>query len=209
MCCRFYLKENDPALASALDAAASSPLLSRFQKAHPAPLVRAGEVYPTNLVAAVASDRQLQPAAFPMIWGFTVQGRTIPIVNARIESAYEKPTFKEAWAKHRCAIPASWYYEWQHTPSDDGRSTQKIKYAIQPYDVSVTWLCGLYRIENGLPCFVILTSQASEDVSHIHDRMPLILPKGAIRAWVNPNTKASDLLKYALTRLAAEKVNAI
>lgn len=205
MCCRYFLKENDPELTPILDAAMKSPLMMRFQKAHPAPLVRSGEVFPRNLVAAVASDRQMNPAVFPMVWGYTIQGRTAPIVNARLETAYEKSAFQEAWKKHRCAIPASWYFEWQHLPTENGRDTVKTKYAIQPADASITWLCGLYRIENSLPVFVILTSEASEDVAHIHDRMPVILPKGAIREWVNPNARPSEILRYSLTKLIPEK----
>ena len=205
MCCRFYIRKNDPELAPAMEAAAKSPLLARIQKIHPTPLVCEGEVCPTNLVAAFATNRNLQPEIFPMIWGIPVQGRAAPLINARVETAWEKPAFRESWAKHRCAIPASWYYEWQHIPSPDGRAGSKIKYAIQPQDASVTWLCGLYRIENGLPYFVVLTGEASPDVAHIHDRMPLILPKGAIREWINPQARPTDLLQYALTSLAAEK----
>ncbi len=105
----------------------------------------------------------------------------------------------------RGGIPASWYFEWQHLPTENGRDTVKTKYAIQPADASITWLCGLYRIENGLPVFVVLTSEASEDVAHIHDRMPVILPKGAIREWVNPKARPTELLRYSLTKLIAEK----
>jgi hypothetical protein len=42
-------------------------------------------------------------------------------MNARTETAPVKPTFKEAWASHRCIIPASWYYEWEHLTGNDGR----------------------------------------------------------------------------------------
>lgn len=150
-------------------------------------------------------NKQQKPALFPMIWGFTVPGRKIPVINARTESAAENPLFREAWEKHRCVIPASWYIEWQHLPSEDGRSTIKTKYAIQPKDANLTYLCGLYRIENGLPVFVIVTKASSEDVSHIHDRMPLILPKKAIRHWINPEVKATELLPYAVTELVSEK----
>lgn len=204
MCCRFYIKENDPDFIPILDGAEKSGLFPRVQKAHPAPLVRAGEVRPTNVAAVLAMDKQQKPALFPMIWGFTTPGRKVPIINARSESAAEKPLFLEAWEKHRCIIPASWYFEWQHLPSEDGRSTIKTKYAIQPKDGNITYLCGLYRIENGLPVFVILTKEAGEDVAHIHDRMPLILPKEAIKAWINPSVSAKTVLPYALTAMKAE-----
>lgn len=205
MCCRYFIRESDPDLLPIIDAALKSPLIARFAKAHPAPLVRFGEVAPTNLVAAIASDKQRNLAVFPMTWGFTVPGRSVPMVNARVETAAEKPSFRDSWKSHRCAVPASWYYEWQHLPKEDGRSTTSTKYAIQPKDATITYLCGLYRIENGLPVFVILTREPSPDISHIHDRMPLILPQEVIRDWVNPAVKPEDLLPHALTAMAAEK----
>ena len=205
MCCRFHIRENDPEMTSLVDAALQSPLMAQISKKHPATLVRSGEVFPTNLVAAVATNRQMQPAVFPMLWGFTIQGRQTAIVNARTETASKKPTFRESWKSHRCIVPASWYYEWQHVSAEDGKGTAKTKYAIQPKDASITYLCGLYRIENGLPCFVVLTREPSVDVAHIHDRMPLILPKEAIRDWVNPAVKPEDMLPYALTDMIAEK----
>ena len=141
-------------------------------------------------------------AVFPMRWGYQMEGRSTLLINARVETAAEKPSFRDSWLHHRCILPASRYFEWQHTPGEDGKTTTT-KYAIQPYDTHITWLCGLYRIENGLPAFVVLTSEPSPDVAHIHDRMPLILPKGAVRDWVNPRVRAEDLLPYALTRLEA------
>lgn len=67
------------------------------------------------------------------------------------------------------------------------------------------FLCGLYRIEeNGLPAFVILTRQACEDIAFIHERMPVMLPKEAIKAWINPSVSAKSVLPYALTAMKAE-----
>lgn len=51
---------------------------------------------------------------------------------------------------------------------------------LQPKGSPVTWLCGLYRIEEGLPCYVILTREPSEEIRFIHDRMPLMLPDQCI-----------------------------
>ena len=205
MCCRFYIKENDPDFAPIVDGAEKSGLYPRVQKAHPAPLVRSGEVRPTDVAAVLAIDKRQKPTLFPMIWGFSTPGRNVPIINARSESAAEKPTFRDAWEKHRCVVPASWYFEWQHTPTEDGRGTVSTKFAIQPKDTEIMFLCGLYRIEeNKLPAFIILTRQASEDVVSIHERMPLMLPKEAIKAWINPSVSAKTVLPYALTAMKAE-----
>ena len=205
MCCRYYLKDADPELAPILAAAERSPLLERFHRARPVPLARAGEVCPSGLAPVLATTRQLRPGVFPMAWGFHAPGRKAPIINARVETAFEKPTFQAAWRQHRCAVPASWYFEWQHTPAPDGKSTVATKYAIQPQGVTLTWLCGLYRIEAGLPQFVILTGPASEDVAPIHDRMPVILPQDAVQAWIDPAGDPTAILSRSLTRFLAEK----
>lgn len=52
------------------------------------------------------------------------------VFNARVESAKNKPTFKDAWKSHRCIIPASYYFEWEHFKSPDGKTKIGDKYAI-------------------------------------------------------------------------------
>ena len=138
-----------------------------------------------------------------MKWGFP--GRTL-LMNARTETAPVKSTFKEAWASHRCIIPASWYYEWEHLTGNDGRKQTGAKYLIQPKGSDMTWLCGLYRIENGLPVFMVLTREPSDDIRFIHDRMPLIMPGDYVNDWIKPDVKPEELLDAALTNMVYEKV---
>ena len=202
MCCRYVLDITEKDLAEIVESAGQSPLLQRYRQRGAGELIRSGEVRPMNIAPAIASDRKEAAAVFPMRWGYQMEGRSTLLINARVETAAEKPSFRDSWLHHRCILPASRYFEWQHTPGEDGKTTTT-KYAIQPYDTHITWLCGLYRIENGLPVYVVLTSEPSADVAHIHDRMPLILPKRAVRDWVNPKVRAEDLLPYALTRLEA------
>ena len=205
MCCRYVLDVSERDLADIVEQAGNSPLLRRFQQRDSGLLVRSGEVRPTNVAPAVATSRGGEQAVFPMRWGFTIEGRSTLLINARAETAAEKPSFRDAWRSHRCVLPASCYFEWQHAPAEDGRPAVTTKYAIRPCDTQITWLCGLYRIEDGLPVFVVLTTEPSDDVAFIHDRMPLILPKGCVREWIDPTVRAEDLLPYALTRLQAEK----
>lgn len=76
---------------------------------------------------------------------------------------------------------------------------------IQSKGSTVTWLCGLYRIEEGLPHFVILTREPGEKIRFIHDRMPLIMPEQMIDSWINPGRKPEELLEYSLTDVIYEK----
>ena len=102
-------------------------------------------------------------------------------------------------------IPASWYFEWEHLIGNSGQKKTGDKYMIQPKNATMTWLCGLYRIENELPVFTVLTREPTEELRQIHDRMPLILPKDLIEVWIRPDTKPEDLLPYALTDMVFEK----
>ena len=126
-------------------------------------------------------------------------------MNAKAETATEKPTFKDDWEKHRCIIPASWYFEWRHMIDNTGKRHISDKYMIQPKGAAVTWLCGLYRIEEGLPHFVVLTRDPGDEIRFIHDRMPLIMPEDLVNEWIRPDRKPEELLPYALTEMMFEK----
>ena len=106
---------------------------------------------------------------------------------------------------YRCIIPASWYYEWEHLIGNSGQKKTGDKYMIQPRGSAMTWLAGLYRMEDGLPVFTVLTKEPTEELRHIHDRMPVIFPKDMIDDWIRPDTKPEDLMKYALSDMLFEK----
>ena len=200
MCCRYWADES-PEIREIVEEMNKSPLVDKWQRT--TGITTYGEVRPTNVVPVIASNRAGARAVFPMKWGFS--GRTL-LMNARTETAPVKSTFKEAWASHRCIIPASWYYEWEHLTGNDGRKQTGAKYLIQPKGCPMTWLCGLYRIENGLPVFVVLTREPSDDIRFIHDRMPLIMPGDYVNDWIKPDVKPEELLDAALTDMVYEKV---
>ena len=199
MCCRYWADES-PELREIVEEMNGSPLVSKWQKT--TGITTFGEVRPTNVVPVIASNKVGERSVFPMKWGFA--GRTL-LVNARSETASEKATFKDAWASHRCIVPASWYFEWEHIILNDGRKKTGQKYLIQPKGSQMTWLCGLYRIEEGLPVFVVLTREPGEEIRFIHDRMPLILPKELINPWICPDARPEELVGEALTDMIYEK----
>jgi putative SOS response-associated peptidase YedK len=163
-----------------------------------------GEIRPTDVVPVIAPNRHGARTVYPMKWGYT--GRSL-LINARSETAAEKQTFREDWARHRCIVPASWYFEWEHYLDKGGRKRTGDKYMIRPQETypALTWLCGLYRIEGGLPAFVILTREPGEKIRFIHDRMPLIMPGELVNEWIRPDTKPEELMPYALTDMDFEK----
>lgn len=200
MCCRYWADES-PEIREIVEEMNKSPLVEKWHKT--TGITTYGEIRPTNVVPVIASNRSGEKSVFPMKWGFT--GRTL-LMNARTETAPEKATFRDAWASHRCIVPASWYYEWEHILGNDGKKRTGDKYLIQPKGSSMTWLCGLYRIEDGLPMFVILTREPGEEIRFIHDRMPLIMPGDCVDEWIRPDAKPEDLVDAALTEMVYEKV---
>ena len=205
MCTRYALGKDLPELKDIFETALRSSLTSKFIDTHARPLITDGEVRPTDIVPVIAPNAKGVKSVFPMQWGFLARDGKRSLFHARVESAMEKPTFKDAWKSHRCIIPASYYFEWEHFKSADGKTKTGDKYAIQPRGCTVTWLCGLYRIEEGYPVFVILTKEPTAELSKIHDRMPLMLPKDRIDEWISPGSNSEEIVPFALSDMVMEK----
>ena len=199
MCCRYWADES-PELRQIVEEMNRSPLVGKWHQTRGIKIY--GEIRPTDVVPVIAPNRQGNRAVYPMKWGFS--GKSL-LMNARSETAAHKPTFREAWEKHRCIVPASWYFEWEHLKDNTGKKHTGDKYMIQPRNSAMTWLCGLYRIEEGLPVFVVLTREPGESIRFIHDRMPLILPEHLIDAWIRPDGRPEELLSQTLTDMVFEK----
>ena len=102
-----------------------------------------------------------------------------PIVNARAETAPDKPSFRAAWRRRRCLIPSSGYYEWQ-------QFARKQPYFIRPANAAIFMYAGLweYNEVTGLASYCILTQPSQAPIDHIHDRMPVMLPAPLLREWL-------------------------
>ncbi len=205
MCTRYVLEKDSVDLKEIVEKVSKSSLTKKFLITHGRPLVTYGEVRPTDIVPVIAPNPKGIRSVFPMQWGFLAKNNKRSLFNARLETASKKPTFKEAWKTHRCIIPASYYHEWQHYKTPDGKEKTGDKYTIQPAGHTIIWLCGLYRIENGFPVFVILTKEPTKELSTIHDRMPLILPEDKINDWINISLAPEEVVPYALTDMIIEK----
>ncbi len=207
MCTRYYM-ESSPELWPFVEKAKQSPLALRMVTSLGRPLKEEGDVRPTDIAPVIATrSKDRSPAVFPMVWGFTHPQRGgSPIVNCRIETAQVKPFWKDSWSQRRCIIPASYYFEWSQQFQSDGT---KQKYLLQQMGSNITFLAGLYRIEERrgvrIPVFTVLTREPGVDIRFIHDRMPVILPKEMAWEWIDPKSDPNVVSRFALTEVFFEK----
>ncbi|HEY0539231.1 MAG TPA: SOS response-associated peptidase [Actinoallomurus sp.] len=130
------------------------------------------------------------------------------LINARVETAHEKPAFRRAFASRRCLVPADGYYEWQ--AGDDGG---KQPHFIHPADGGVLAMAGLYEVWRSadvpggrlLTCTVI-TTEATDDVGRIHDRMPMLVEPDRFAAWLDPALNHPDEVRSLLVPAAAGRL---
>lgn len=215
MCTRYYYDNSNPELKEIASKVESMPLTLEMVRKYGVPLVIDGEVHPSDLAPVIAPNKSGQMCFFAMKWGFTIpthnpasnEPKNMLYINARSETAYEKKNFKDSWEHRRCIIPSSYYFEWKHVKDQDNKTIQKDKYLIQPQNMDLTYLAGLYRIEDDFPVFTVLTMPPSDEVAKIHDRMPVIFPKDLIINWINPNYNPSEIIKYALSDMYTEKLS--
>ena len=189
MCGRFYIPEDD-------SSEELQRIINHLNRKKPTP-VKTGEVRPTDVAAVIANNKSLQPTPFAMKWGYSLADRQ-PIINARSETADSKPLFRDGMQQRRCLIPASHYFEWQRL------ANKKIKNAIKPVNSKEMYMAGVYRIQNGIPEFVILTREPGESIRHIHDRMPVILPRDALNDWMNIRYSATEVMRSAILNMEFE-----
>lgn len=196
MCGRFGQKATSAELAAAFGAAwrGDEPRLPRYNVAptQDAPvLLRDGEVpvldvFRWGLIPSWAKDMAIGNK----------------MINARAETVIEKPAYRTAFARRRCLVPVSGFYEWKKT------SGGKVPHWIHPADGAPLTFAGLWEswrpAKDAAPVhtFTILTTTPCRDVESIHDRMPVIVAPDDRDGWLDPETPAPDLV--ALLRPAPD-----
>jgi len=127
-----------------------------------------------------------------------------PLINARAETVAEKPSFRAAFQRRRCLVPADSYYEWI------GQKGAKQPVRIQAPDQGVFAFAGLWEHwtlgppgppdqpanadpAESIDSFAIVTTAAAPSLQAIHHRMPVIVPPTLFDAWIDPTLSAGAL----------------
>lgn len=136
------------------------------------------------------------------------------MINARSETAAEKPAFKKAFARRRALIPADGYFEWYERQPIDGKKSPKQPFYITPKDGSVLAMAGLYEFwkdrQGGewVISYTILTTAAEDEFGHLHDRMPLFVESDGFDTWLDPAPHATEQLMELLIPAAPGRLDA-
>ncbi len=138
----------------------------------------ANDVRPTFRMPVIGVDGEI---SF-LRWGLDVPWQKKLVINARSETASQKPTFKPL-IDQRVVVPATAYFEWRK----DG--SKKIKTRICVTGTDVFGMAGFYKEDR----FVILTCSPAPSIAHIHNRMLVVLPQSLQHEWLNPDVSFDDL----------------
>jgi putative SOS response-associated peptidase YedK len=144
MCSRFQL--NHPL----------AEIMTRFHLGVPPPWPNATEFRPTDRAMVVAAD-----GAHVLRWGLKVEWDSSPLINARVETVRDKPTFRRLLGNRLLVLASAWW-EWD---------VAKVKMRLAATDGRLLSFAGLYDGDT----FVILTRAATPDIATVHDRMPLLV----------------------------------
>jgi len=146
------------------------------------------------IIVRPEGGRRLADVAYwGLIPGWVKDPNTSPKpINARAETLAEKPTFRGAFRRKRCLIPASGFFEWQATGGG------KQPFYIHPADDTPFAFAGLvedWQGPNGelMISACIITTEPNTLMAPIHNRMPAILPRAHWDAWLDPAAQVREL----------------
>lgn len=112
-----------------------------------------------------------------------------PLINARGETVFGKKSFSGAVRNGRCVVPAGAFYEWRKQGRD------KVPFAFAVPGSEVMFLAGLIQVseEDGATECVVITSAANAEMAPVHDRMPVILGRDGMAAWLSRDADPDSL----------------
>ena len=176
MCGRFALARSPDELSRVFDLAECADFTPRYN------------IAPSTEIPVIRHSPSNQKVLHLLRWGLVPHwSKDITIgshlINARAESLAEKPSFRAAFSRRRCLIPADGFYEWDHR----GPTKQPYYFTETKGDILAfggLWESWLAPDGTLLRTTCIITTDATDEVVLIHDRMPLIIKHRDVDAWL-------------------------
>lgn len=205
MCGRFTLSASPEELEELFDLPEAPIVTPRYN------------IAPTQPVGVVRIDPQSKAREWTfMQWGLVPSWAKDPgigaqLINARAETVQEKPSFRSAFKRRRCLVPASGFYEWQRLEKG------KQPYYITMSDGSPFAIAGLWEHWEGndgsaLSTCTLLTTDPNELMEKLHNRMPVIVAPEDYAMWLGNGSEESpaalDQLRHLLRPYPAAHMKA-
>ncbi len=174
---------------------------------------------PTQTLPIVRAGKAGEPRLSKVRWGLVPHWskeppeKAKPLINARAETAAEKPTFRTALSRRRALVPADGFYEW--SKNADGA---KQPWFITRTDGEPMVFAGIWERwgegEDVTDSFAILTIAANDDIAHLHHRCPVMIVRADFERWLDREADPAPLLKQLpdgtlQTRKVSKAVNAV
>lgn len=158
-------------------------------------------IAPSQQVVAIINDgkkNRLGHLRWGLIPSWSKDEKTgYKMINARAETVSEKPSFRNAFKKKRCLIPADSFYEWQKV--DDGKVPLRIKLkSDELFAIAGLWESWVSTDGSIIHSCTAITTVPNELIKPIHNRMPVILKREHEAAWLDPKNEDIELLNNLL-----------
>jgi putative SOS response-associated peptidase YedK len=184
MCGRYELHSHPAAIALTFTLAQTPDVRAHYN------------IAPTTDVPVVRVNADGHRELVRMRWGLVPRWAKDPsigakMINARGETVPEKPSFRMAYRRHRCLLPADGFYEWMPVPATGALPVRKQPVHVGMKDGALFGMAGLYerwRSVDGeiIDTCTIVTTAANARLRPVHDRMPLIVAPEHYARWLNP-----------------------
>ena len=167
-------------------------------------------IAPAQPILIVRSDEAATRRAALMRWGFApnLRGRTSPppfIINARAETIAERPSFRSAFRRRRCLVPADAFYEWRH----DDEHVRGQPFIVRHRDGNVLALAGIWETWAGpngeeVDTVCIVTTAAPAATAAVHPRCPAIIDPADFDTWLDADERLAPAAEDVLHRSATD-----
>lgn len=190
MCGRYYLKSPPADVAAHFNVDVRDNFPPRYN------------IAPTQPIAVIRQNERGKRSYALMRWGFIPEWKktpeTRPLINARSETVHEKPTFRNAFKRRRCLIPADGFFEWK----TEGRGKQP--YCVRREDESLYAFAGIWETAvdpsgGEIDTAAILTTEPNPEIRLLHHREGVVIPREDYARWLETDERdvagLSGLLK--------------
>lgn len=172
-------------------------------------------ITPATLIHSIVADEEEKRHLRLMHWGLIpswAKDRTIAtrLINARSESITDKPSFRNAFKRRRCIIPASGFYEWKKSEDNKKQPWYISLISGEPIALAGLWEHWTSKEGDEIQSCCIITTSANQFMQSIHDRMPVILSEDQWALWLSQKEQSPDkvlpflyLQKYKLPSMQA------